>query len=107
MAMSKTLTLLLAGLAGTALGTFFFGGLWWTIRQSVISRHPALWVFASFLLRTSVALAGFYLAGGGQMTRLLACLAGFLLARLGVTWLTRLPPAAREIHADSEARHAP
>ncbi|WP_372662159.1 ATP synthase subunit I, partial [Hydrogenophaga sp.] len=27
--------LLLAGLAGLALGVFFFGGLWWTLKKSL------------------------------------------------------------------------
>lgn len=105
--MNETMTLGLAGAAGLILGVFFFGGLWWTVRRSLASRHPAAWVFGSALLRMGVSLAGFYVVSGGRFQPLLACLAGFLLARLGVTWLTRLPPPIRQAQADQKARHAP
>jgi hypothetical protein len=36
----------------------------------------------------SVALTGFYFVAGGQWERLLACLLGFFIARMVVTWLT-------------------
>jgi len=67
----------------------FFGGLWWTVRKGVLSQQPALWFFGSFLLRISIALAGFYFVSGGHWDRLLLCLLGFVMARLAVTWLTR------------------
>ena len=59
--MSDTLTLV-AGVCWRAwlLGALFFGGLWWTVRKGVSSTQPALWFFGSLLLRTSIALAGFY-----------------------------------------------
>ncbi|MBK7470880.1 MAG: ATP synthase subunit I [Betaproteobacteria bacterium] len=79
--MNETLTLVLAGVAGTALGAMFFGGLWWTVRRAVSSPRPALWVFGSLLLRMSIALSGFYVVAGGHWERLLACLLGFIVAR--------------------------
>ncbi|MFT5416661.1 MAG: F1F0 ATPase subunit 2, partial [Gammaproteobacteria bacterium] len=57
--MGNPLILVLAWMAGGLLGALFFGGLWWTVRQAVSAKQPALWVFGSFLLRTSVTLAGF------------------------------------------------
>ncbi len=75
--MNETLNLALAGLAGVALGLAFFGGLWWTVRRGLASTQPALWFLGSLLVRTAVAAGGFYLVGGGQWTRLLACLLGF------------------------------
>jgi F1F0 ATPase subunit 2 len=42
----------------------------------------------SLLLRTGVALSGFYLVGRDSWERLVVCLAGFLIARLIVTRLT-------------------
>jgi F1F0 ATPase subunit 2 len=87
--MNESLTLALAGLAGSALGAFFFGGLWWTVRKGVSAEGPALWFFSSLLLRMGIALAGFYVVSGGHLGRLLGCLVGFALARRGVTWLTR------------------
>ena len=90
--MKETLALLLAGTLGGALGTIFFGGLWWTVNKGTSSRHPAMFFLASLLLRTSTTLAGFYLVAGGDWQRLLWCCLGFVMARPAVTWLTRLPP---------------
>ena len=89
MAMHDLLTLTFACAVGTALGAVFFGGLWWTIRQGVSSRQPALWFFGSLLLRMALILVGFYVVSGAQWERLVACLVGFVMARLAVTWLTQ------------------
>jgi F1F0 ATPase subunit 2 len=98
----------LAILEGSALGLVFYAGLWWTVRRAATFRRPGLSVLASLLLRTGVTLAGFYLVGAADWARLLACLLGFVLARVGVTWFTRLPASAHErIRAAMGARHAP
>ena len=83
--------LVLPLLAGVLLGMFFFGGLWWTIRRGVSSKQPAALFFFSLLLRTGIALAGFYFVARGDWRRVLSCLVGFILARILVTWLTRVP----------------
>jgi F1F0 ATPase subunit 2 len=85
--MTDAAWLLLALAAGLALGTVFFGGLWWTVARGLGSRFAALWFFLSLLLRTGVALSGFYLVGRDSWERLVVCLAGFLIARLIVTRL--------------------
>jgi len=85
--MTEAAWLLLALAAGLALGTVFFGGLWWTVARGLGSRFAALWFFLSLLLRTGVALSGFYLVGRDSWERLVVCLAGFLIARLIVTRL--------------------
>ena len=87
--------LILAGslLAGVLLGTFFFGGLWWTIRSSPPSQWSGLLFTASLLIRMAVAVTGFYLVSHGEWRKLVACLAGFLLARIAVTRLIHLPSA--------------
>jgi F1F0 ATPase subunit 2 len=104
--MNKSLIFFFAGLAGVGLGAIFFGGLWWTIRRGISSSRPAAWFLGSAVLRMGVTLAGFYVVGGGEWTRLVACLTGFLTARLAVTWLTRstekIPP-----ESNREASHAP
>jgi F1F0 ATPase subunit 2 len=82
--MNETLSLVLA-LAGVLLGAIFFGGLWWTVRKGISSKQPALWFFGSLLLRTSIALVGFYFIARGHWERLLVCLLGFVMARLIVT----------------------
>jgi len=104
--MNETPTLLLAWVAGWVLGAIFFGGLWWTVRQGVSSKQPALWFFGSLLLRMSIALAGFYFVSGGHWERLLPCLLGFVMARLIVMWLTR-PSGENQTRLAQEASHAP
>ncbi len=97
--MNEPLTLVLAGIAGLLLGTLFFGGLWWTVRKGLASKRPALWFGGSLLLRTGIVLAGFHFVSAGHWERLVACVLGFVLARLGVTlglrseqaWRTRTP----------------
>jgi F1F0 ATPase subunit 2 len=88
--MNETLSLALALVTGILLGVIFFGGLWWTVRKLVSSKQPALWFFASVLLRTSITLAGFYFMGRGHWDRLLVCLFGFVMARVFVTQLSRV-----------------
>lgn len=85
--MNETLTL--AWLAGVMLGAIFFGGLWWTVRKGLSSKRVTLWFSVSLLLRMGIALTGFYVVGHGYWERLVACLLGFFMARLVVTWLTR------------------
>jgi len=104
--MNETLTLLLAWVAGGLLGTIFFGGLWWTVRQGVSSPHPALWFLGSMLVRMGLAVAGIYLVGRGDWKRLVACFLGFLVGRLIVMWLTR-PREEIRSRATEEAIHAP
>ena len=88
--MSEISALILALLAGFLLGVMFFGGLWWTIQKGVSSKQPALWFLGSLLLRTMIAVAGFYFVSRGDWRRLLGCLLGFVLARIILMWLTRV-----------------
>lgn len=85
--------------AGFFLGAMFFGGLWWTVRRGMSSPLPALWFLGSMLFRAGFALAGFYYvyAVAGQWTVLLACLLGFVMARMLITRFlpAPLPAAAR------------
>lgn len=79
--MSSTIFISVALVAGLILGTFFFWGLWYTVRRAVTSRRPALWLIGSFLVRTSVTLIGFYYCARGNWQGMLACLLGFMAAR--------------------------
>ena len=105
MAVNETVILVLAGSAGVLLGVFFFGGLWWTVRRGLASKRPASLFLGSLLLRTSIILAGFYVVSGGHWDRLLACLLGFVIARLIVTRLTRA--AEKPTYLAQDASHAP
>ena len=100
--MIEALSLALALLAGAFLGGLFFGGLWWTVQKAVLSKYAALWFFGSQLLRTSIALAGFYFIGHDHWERLLVCLLGFVIARLIVIRFT-----CTAAYAPKEASHAP
>ena len=93
--MNNIQLLFLSLLAGVLLGTVFFGGLWWTIRKGFSSTQPALWFSGSLLLRTALAVAGFYFVSRGDWRRLLVCLLGFFLARIAITRFTRIEEGAR------------
>jgi F1F0 ATPase subunit 2 len=99
--------LALALLAGALLGVFFFGGLWWTVQKGVTSKNPALWFLGSLLLRTSLILAGFYLAAQGHWSRLVACLLGFLIARFIVVKRFTQAPAEEPTLLEEETNIAP
>lgn len=90
--MSELFSVILGLLAGGLLGILFFGGLWWTVQKVVSSTQPALLLVSSLVLRTIVTVAGFYIIiSRGNWRRLLACVFGFLAARVLVTWFTRMP----------------
>ena len=84
--MNEILLLILVLIAGVLLGIIFFGGLWWTTKQVMLSGKSAMWLVGSFLLRTSIVLIGFYLLSNNHWERLLACLSGFIVARFVVIW---------------------
>jgi F1F0 ATPase subunit 2 len=88
--MSEIPTLGMALLGGTLLGMIFYGGLWWTVRRCVSHQASSIWLVSSFPLRMIIATGGFYIVSQGDWRRLLACLLGFLVARIGVTRLLRL-----------------
>lgn len=86
--MNEPLSLVFFVAAGILLGTFFFGGLWWTVRRGVLVKQPTFWFFGSMLLRMNIVLLGFYFILGNDWMRLLAGLFGFIVARLIVMRIT-------------------
>jgi F1F0 ATPase subunit 2 len=105
--MNDILALALALLAGALLGAFFFGGRWWTVQKGVTSERPALWFLGSLLLRTSLILAGFYLAAQGHWSGLVMCFIGFLIARFIVVKRLARTPAAEPAPLEEETNIAP
>jgi F1F0 ATPase subunit 2 len=103
--MNETLRLVPALVTGLLLGAMFFGGLWWTVQKGVSSKHPALWFVGSLLVRTSIALAGFYFIARGHWQRLIVCLVGFVVARFIVTRLTQ--SAEKPTYLAQKVSHAP
>jgi F1F0 ATPase subunit 2 len=73
------MTIALAG--GAAIGILFFGGLWLTVKKSLASKTPALWLIGSFLLRSAVTIVGFYFLSGNDWKKMVVCLIGFIIAR--------------------------
>ncbi len=84
------LVLILAFIAGIALGVWFYGGLWITVRRIVTTAHPMALVLGSFIARSAITLAGFVLVANGSWQNAAACLVGFVVARVLVG---RLAPA--------------
>jgi len=80
--MGEPAPLAVALLAGLGLGMLFFGGLWLTVRALPRSRYPAALMLGSFWGRTALVVAGFVLAIGRRWQNAVACLLGFLVARL-------------------------
>jgi len=97
--MSDMMLLALAPFAGMLLGSMYFGGLWWTVRKGLASPRPAQWFIFSLLLRLGLTLSGFYFVAGDDWKRLLACLLGFIVARIIVIRLTETPIAKEASHA--------
>lgn len=93
-------TLILAWLAGAALGSFFFGGLWWTVRAFAGSARGVRYLVGSQVLRMGVTVVGFYLVAGGQWQSMLFCLLGFMMTRAAVLYLDAA-------FARKESPHAP
>lgn len=76
-------------LSGAALGLFFYGGLWLTVRAAPGAQRPQLLLVASFWIRNIVVIVGFVLAMDGHWQRAVVCLAGFVAARYA--WMHRMP----------------
>ncbi len=100
--MNETLVMILAFITGLALGTLFFGGLWFTVKKSVNAKMPAIWLISSFFLRVSIILTGFYFVSRGSWQRLIICVAGFVVARFIIVYLTR---SVTENTVEKEAYH--
>jgi F1F0 ATPase subunit 2 len=86
---------LLAFLAGVVLGGFFFGSLWFTVRQLPTTGWPIRLVVGSYFGRMAIALLGFYLIMQGDWTRAVAGLVGFIMARFVL--IRRFQPGRREL----------
>ena len=92
--MNNTLALFLSSLAGLGIGFLFYGGLWLTVSRIVSAKRPWLWVTASSVARTVLALAAMWWVSQGSGLRIALCLLGFVAARPLVFRLTRALPRA-------------
>jgi F1F0 ATPase subunit 2 len=101
MATSELLWLVAALLVGGALGVFYFGGLWWTVRRIAQARRAGLLLLASFAARAVITLLGFYLVAGGRWERLLATVTGFILVRIVLVRRLGIAPAREETNVEA------
>ena len=76
--------------AGALLGSVYFGGLWWTVRQGLTAENPALWFGVSALTRMTALLAGLYYFIRGGWGSVFACLIGVIIARVAIMRFVRL-----------------
>ena len=67
--------------AGGIIGLFYFGGLWLTLNKLTGSRQWGLWLGTSFLLRTTMTVAAFWLLAGDDWQGILALATGFTIVR--------------------------
>ena len=90
----QVMSWLLAFLSGAILGTFFFGSLWFTVRQLPTTGWPVRLIVGSYFGRMAIALLGFYLIMQGDWTRAISGLVGFISIRFML--IRRFQPARRE-----------
>jgi F1F0 ATPase subunit 2 len=83
----------MAAFAGALLGSLYFAGLWFTVRQAPKWRYPGLGVVISLLLRLTMFAVFLYLFADGQWQRYVAVVPGFLAARWW--WIRHINPAVR------------
>jgi F1F0 ATPase subunit 2 len=68
---------------GFITGFFYFGGLWWTVKNLPRLKKPTLVAAGSFWLRAGLSVSVFiFLARGGHWERLAASLLAFLAIRM-------------------------
>ena len=79
-------TLAAALALGLALGTAYFGGLWWTLARLARWRRPAVVLAASFAVRAALALATFAAVARAGLAPLGAAFVGFVAVRLLASW---------------------
>ncbi|WP_026814146.1 ATP synthase subunit I [Arenibacter certesii] len=86
--MNDVIIVIPALFAGIVLGVVFFGGLWYTVRVGLRSSKAGLIFTGSLILRMLIILLGFYYIGANSWQKMLACLVGFLIARVVITRYT-------------------
>lgn len=87
--MTDILHLFFAFTLGIVLGGLFFAGLWFTVKKAVQSTIPLIWFGLSFFIRISILLIGFYSISHTSYPKLIACLLGFITARIIVLRMTK------------------
>ncbi|MBE0576422.1 MAG: ATP synthase subunit I [Desulfuromonadales bacterium] len=71
--------------AGSAIGLFYFGGLWLTVTRIPDSRNPHLLLIGSFFMRLAVSLAAFYALVPWGLQAMAVAMAGLMITRQVLT----------------------
>lgn len=79
--------------AGVIIGLLFFGGLWLTLNKLMGAKHWSFWLGVSFLIRSSITVAAFWLLGAGDWQRLVALATGFTIVRFFSVKRIQLKPS--------------
>ena len=104
MALNDAAVLALALAGGALLGAFYFGTLWLVVRRLDRLAWPAVWLGVGGILRLAVVLGLLVLLVGTRWERLVAALAGFVVARVILTrWLGRPAAVPRRSGRDRKA----
>lgn len=74
--------LIFNAIGGLFLGSFFYLGLYWTVKKGLTSKRPALLFSLSFFIRSAVLLSGILLLGKGVFINFVACAFGIVFSRL-------------------------
>ena len=95
-------------ISGSALGLFFFVGLWFTVKQTMLSNKPHLWFILSFVLRITLLLMGFFfISKSGHWQHLACALIGFVITRSILIRMLPTPIALKTTSQKSkESAHA-
>ena len=86
--------------AGLIIGAVYFAGLWFTVRRLTGAGLAPLWLFISAVVRLAFLVAALFWIMNGSWERLLAALAGILVARFVATWTARVSDAPEANRAD-------
>ena len=79
--------------AGFLLGCLYLSGLWLTVTWLKHVENPLLLLVVSTSVRLLLLLTAFALVSGFEWKRLIACMAGFVVARLAVSLWPRVQAA--------------
>lgn len=82
-----------AFLLGGVLGAGYVALLWASVRSLAGTPRPFRRLLGGVAIRLGLVLGSFYLIMDGQWDRLIACLLGFLVARVATTAWVGLAPA--------------
>ena len=96
--MNDIIQVVIALAAGGLLGSFYFSGLWWTVQKMTGSRNPYRLMLISFLVRTLVVMACFYLLLHLGWSALAIGVLGFVVVRAVIIRKVGLPLTLNDIH---------